>query len=98
MLPLLSRRHLLLVACLFGAAGRLAIRKLTTRKYTIQNRDDLFLEVGTDGGITGVGEGLDLRTGGDRRAVLMTALAAVNIALWDIAGKRLGEPCGPVSL
>src|SRR3954470_21954957 len=127
MLPLLSRRHLLLGAPLFAAAGKLAIRKLTTRKYTIENRDYLFLEVETDGGITGVGEGsisgraeiveqaiqwfAPFLVGKDAGGiedhwnrnyyelsryrdgpVLMTALASIDIALWDIEGKRLGEP------
>jgi L-alanine-DL-glutamate epimerase-like enolase superfamily enzyme len=55
--PLFRRRDLLAGVALFAAAGRLAIRKLTTRKYTIQNRDYLFVEVETDGGITGLGEG-----------------------------------------
>jgi galactonate dehydratase len=112
---------------LYAAAGRLAIRKLTTRKYTIQNRDYLFVEVETDGGITGLGEGsisgraeiveqaiqwftpflVGKSPGGiedhwNRNyyelsryrdgPVLMTALAAIDIALWDIEGKRLGEP------
>src|SRR4051812_2886912 len=55
--PLLRRRDLLVGVALFAAAGRSTIRKLTTRKYTIQNCDYLFLEVETDGGITGLGEG-----------------------------------------
>src|SRR6266571_5378890 len=55
--PPVSRRQLLLGAALFAAASRSPIRKLTTRKYTIQNRDYLFLEVETDGGIAGLGEG-----------------------------------------
>ena len=125
--PLFRRRDLLAGTALFAAAARSAIRKLTTRKYTIQNRDYLFLEVETDGGITGLGEGsisgraeivekaiqwfAPFLVGKDPGGiedhwnrnyyelsryrdgpVLMTALAAVDIALWDIEGKRLGEP------
>lgn len=124
--PLLRRRDLL-AGALFAASSKLAIRKLTTRKYSIQNRDYLFLEIETDAGITGLGEGsisgrveivekaiewfTPFLTGKDPSgiedhwnrnhyelsryrdgSVLMTALAAVDIALWDIAGKRLGEP------
>ena len=54
--PLFHRRDLLAGVALYAAAGRLAIRKLTTRKYTIQNRDYLFVEVETDKGITNLGE------------------------------------------
>jgi galactonate dehydratase len=93
----------------------------------IGRRDLLFLEVHTNGGIIGLGEGslpsrvdiveqairwLEERLVGldpagvedhwDRMyyrlsrwrdgSVLMTALSAVDIALWDIAGKRLDIP------
>ena len=54
---LLRRRDLLFGVPLLAAAARSTIRKLTTRKYTIQNRDYLFLELETDRGITGLGEG-----------------------------------------
>jgi galactonate dehydratase len=112
---------------LFAAGPKLSIRKLTTRKYTIGKRDYLFLEIETDAGITGIGEGsisgrveivekaiewfTPYLTGKDPAgiedhwnrgyyelsryrdgSVLMTALAAVDIALWDIEGKRLGQP------
>ncbi|MBM3796613.1 MAG: hypothetical protein FJW31_21720 [Acidobacteria bacterium] len=54
----LSRRALLAACPLMAQAGRrLSIRKLTTRKHSISNRDYLFAEIETDGGITGVGEG-----------------------------------------
>lgn len=124
---LLSRRDLLTGLALFAAGRRLTIKSLVTRKHTIQNRDYLFLEIETDGGVTGVGEGsisgrveivekaiqwfTPFLTGKDPSGiedhwnrnyyqlsryrdgpVLMTALAAVDIALWDIEGKRLGEP------
>lgn len=124
---LLSRRQLLAGAVAAGVRPRVAIRKLVTRKYTIRNRDYLFLEIETDSGITGIGEGsvsgrveiveqaiewfAPFLTGRDASGIedhwnrnyyqlsryrngpiLMTALAAVDIALWDIEGKRLGEP------
>lgn len=122
-----SRRGLLSSLALFAAGRRLAIRRLVTRKHTIGHRDYLFLEIETDDGITGLGEGsisgrveivekaiewftpflIGKDPGGiedhwNRNyyqlsryrdgSVLMTALAAVDIALWDIEGKRLGEP------
>lgn len=121
------RRRDLLTGALFAAGKQLSIRKLTTRKHTIRNRDYLFLEIETDGGFIGLGEGslsgrieivekaiqwfAPFLTGKDPSGiedhwnrnyyelsryragpVLMTALSAVDIALWDLAGKRLGEP------
>ncbi len=110
------------------AAGKLKITKFETHKVLRgPRRDLLFLEVHTDGGIVGIGEGslpervdiveqalrwLEPRMVGldpsgiedhwDRMyyrlsrwrdgSVLMTALSAVDIALWDIEGKRLGVP------
>ncbi len=124
----LSRRlFLAAIPALADAASRLNIKKFITRKHTIGNRDYLFLEIETDGGITGLGEGsvsgrveiveqaiqwfapflLGKPAGGIEdhwnRAyyqlsryrngpILMTALAAVDIALWDIEAQRLGEP------
>jgi galactonate dehydratase len=122
-----TRRALFTALPLLAAIPRLTIRALRTRKYTIARRDYLFLEIETDAGITGLGEGTisgrveiveqairwfaPYLTGKDaggiedhwNRAyyelsryrngpVLMTALAAVDIALWDIAGKSLGLP------
>jgi len=123
----MTRRHLLAALALLGAGQRLKITRLTTRKHTIANRDYLFLEIETDQGITGLGEGsisgrIDIveqaihfyapylvnkdpagieehwnrnyfqlsryRNG----PVLMTALSAIDIALWDILGKSLQQP------
>jgi galactonate dehydratase len=110
-----------------AALPKVAIRRLRTRKYTIANRDYLFLEMETDSGITGIGEGsisgrveiveqaiqwfTPYLTGKDpggieqhwdrayfefsryrNGPVLMTALSAIDLALWDIEGKRLGLP------
>jgi galactonate dehydratase len=124
----LTRRTFVLSALPLLAAGpKTIIRKLTTRKYTIDRRDYLFLEIETDAGITGIGEGsisgrveiveqairwfAPYLTGKDAAGiedhwnrnyyqlsryrngpVLMTALSAVDIALWDIEGKRLSQP------
>ena len=112
---------------LLAAAQRLNVKKLTTRKHSIGNRDYLFLEIETDGGITGLGEGsvsgrveiveqaiqwfapylVGKPAGGiedhwnqayyqfsryRNGPILMTALAAIDIALWDIEAQRLGEP------
>jgi len=123
----MTRRHLLAGLALIGAAQRLKITRLTTRKHSIGNRDYLFLEIETDGGITGLGEGsvsgrVDIveqaiqfytpyLTGKDpggieehwnrnyfqlsryrNGPVLMTALSAIDIALWDILGKQLDQP------
>ncbi|MBL8209155.1 MAG: mandelate racemase/muconate lactonizing enzyme family protein, partial [Bryobacterales bacterium] len=127
-LPRLSRRALLTLPSIALAGPKeLIIRDLRTRKHTFENRDYLFVELETDGGITGIGEGsisgrIDIveqailwykpyligkpaagvedhwnrayyqysryRNG----PVLMTALAAIDIALWDIEAKRLGLP------
>jgi galactonate dehydratase len=123
----MTRRHLLASLALLGAGQRLKITKLVTRKHTIGNRDYLFLEIETDQGITGLGEGsvsgrVDIveqaiqfyapyLTGKDpggiedhwnrnyfqlsryrNGPVLMSALSAIDIALWDILGKQLSQP------
>src|SRR5689334_3835726 len=55
---MLSRRALMLSALpLLAAPPKTTIRKLVTRKHTINQRDYLFLEIETDGGIIGLGEG-----------------------------------------
>ena len=123
----LSRRSLLAAMPLLAAAQRLNVKKLTTRKHSVGNRDYLFLEIETDGGIIGLGEGsvsgrveiveqaiqwfapylVGKPAGGiedhwnkayyqfsryRNGPMLMSALAAVDIALWDIEAQRLGEP------
>jgi galactonate dehydratase len=129
-----SRR--VFVSSLFAAAlgraqhlrqDKLKIVKFVTHKARKENRDYLFLEIHTDGGIIGLGEGsmstrveiveaalgwlephftgLDpagMEDHWDRMfyrlnrwrdgSILLTAMAAVDIALWDIEGKRLGVP------
>ncbi len=116
-----------LTALAARAASVPRIRRIVPRKYTISKRDYLFVELETDGGITGLGEASlpyrvdiveqavlwlephlvnqpvsgiedhwnrifhDLSRWRDG-SVLMTALASIDIALWDIEGKRLGEP------
>ncbi|MEZ5352376.1 MAG: mandelate racemase/muconate lactonizing enzyme family protein [Bryobacteraceae bacterium] len=122
-----TRRALLALPLLLRAAPKLTITGIVTRKHTIGNRDYLFVEMATDQGITGLGEGsisgrveiveqaiqwfAPYLAGADPGgiedhwnrayyrlsryrdgAVLMTALAAIDIALWDIEGKRLGLP------
>lgn len=124
----MHRRLFLASAALAAAAPRtLKITAIRTRKHSIGNRDYLFVEIDTDGGITGLGEAsisgrVDIveqavhfyrpyLTGQDPAAiedhwnrnyfqlsryrngpVLMTALSAIDIALWDIAGKTLAQP------
>jgi galactonate dehydratase len=122
-----NRRELLASLCFLAPLPKASIRKLTTRKHTVGRRDYLYLEIETDAGITGIGEGsisgrveiveqaiqwyAPYLTGKDpggiedhwnrsyyqlsryrNGPVLMTALAAVDLALWDIEGKRLGQP------
>jgi galactonate dehydratase len=123
----LTRRAMLAVPLGLAALPKLAVRRIVTRKHAIGNRDYLFVEIETDQGITGIGEGsisgrveiveqavqwftphLAGRDPGGIEdhwnrayyelsryrdgAVLMTALAAIDLALWDIEGKRLGLP------
>jgi galactonate dehydratase len=110
-----------------AAAPSLKIRDFVTRKHSLNGRDLLFLEIRTEQGITGLGEGsLPGRAaiveqairwlepyfkgadpGGTEEhwnrayyqlsrwrdgSVLTTALAAVDIALWDLEAQRLGVP------
>jgi galactonate dehydratase len=107
--------------------GNLKITRLELHKSTLRWRDLLFLEIHTDGGLVGIGEGsLHTRVpiveealrwlephliGKDPAGVedhwdrmyygltrwrngpvIVTALSAVDIALWDLEGKRLGVP------
>ena len=106
---------------------RLKITKFVIHKMSLRWRDLLFVEVHTDGGLIGVGEGslhgqVDIvesalrwlephligtdpagvedhwdrnyyrLTRWRRGPVLRTALSAVDLALWDLEGKRLGVP------
>jgi galactonate dehydratase len=114
-------------ACFGGPRDPLKITRFVIHKATLRWRDLVFLEVQTDGGITGHGEAtLETRAdlveqalrwlepsmiGADpasieqhwnrnyyglsrwrHGAAEVTALSAVDIALWDIEGKRLGVP------
>lgn len=108
-------------------AGRVKITGFEIHKVSRRWRDMLFVEVKTDAGLTGLGEGTlegredavenELRwleesyLGRDPGGIeehwnrsyyllsrwrngppAMTALSAIDIALWDIAGKRLNLP------
>lgn len=127
----MHRRHLIgllpFAAFRCRAAADLKITKFTTHKATVNGRHVLMLEVHTDGGLVGLGEGslparveiveqaikwLEPHLAGKSAAgveehwdrmyyrlnrwrdgsVLMTALSAVDIALWDLEGKALGVP------
>jgi len=108
-------------------AGKLKIKTFVIHKATVRWRELLFLEIHTDGGLVGIGEGslwkgvdlveesirwlephlvgrdpagteehwnrmyygLTRWRGGPR---FMTAVSAVDIALHDLEGKRLGVP------
>lgn len=107
--------------------GKLKITKFVIHKASVRWRGLLFLEIHTDGGLIGIGEGSlwkrvdaveeDLRwiephmigldpAGAEDHwnrlyygltrwrggATFMTALSAVDIALHDLEGKRLGVP------
>jgi galactonate dehydratase len=126
---MLTRREFcgLLSGAAAAATGKLKITGFRTHKGTLRWRDLMFLEVLTDGGITGLGEAtLETRTDLAEQALrwleqqmvgldpagpeehwdrnyyrlsrwrngpdIFTALSAVDIALWDIEGKRLGVP------
>ncbi len=110
-----------------SAAQGTSLREVGTRKYTLNGRDLLFVELTTTSGLTGIGEGslpgraaiveeaikwltpylLERDPAGVEDqwnrmyyqlsrwrdgSVLMTALAAIDIALWDLEGKRLNVP------
>ncbi len=105
----------------------LKVRDFVIHKHTLNGRDLLFLEIRTEQGLVGIGEGSlpgrvaiveqairwlepyfkGVDPGGMEDhwnrayhqvsrwrdgSVLMTALAAVDIALWDIEAQRLGVP------
>jgi galactonate dehydratase len=108
-------------------AGRIKITGFDIHKVSLRWRDLLFVEVKTDAGITGLGEGTlegrenavedglrwleESYVGRDPSGIeehwnrsyyllsrwrngppAMTALSAIDIALWDIEGKRLNLP------
>jgi L-alanine-DL-glutamate epimerase-like enolase superfamily enzyme len=108
-------------------AGQLKITKLVYYRSSIRWRDLLFVEVHTDGGIIGLGEGtchgrvdvveaalrwlepyvIGMDPVGPEKQweriayrltrwssgiIPRTALSALDIAFWDIEGKRLGVP------
>lgn len=110
-----------------AATPALKIRDFVTHRHTLNGRDLLFLEIRTEQGIIGLGEGSlpgraaiveqavrwlepyfqGIDPGGTEDhwnrayyqlsrwrdgSVLMTALAAVDIALWDLEAQRLGVP------
>ena len=110
-----------------GSTDRLKITGFEIHKVSHRWRDMLFVEVKTDAGITGLGEGtLEGRADAAEEAIrwlepsymgldpsgieehwnrsyyklsrwrngppAMTAISAIDIALWDIEGKRLGLP------
>lgn len=107
--------------------GKIKITKFVLHKSTLRWRDLLFLEIHTDAGLVGIGEGtchnrvdvvesairwLEPHMVGQDPAgpeyhwdrnywgltrwrtgpMLMTALSAVDLALWDLEGKRMGVP------
>jgi len=119
------------LGCLSASAasipGRIKITGFDIHKVSLRWRDLLFVEVKTDAGITGLGEGTlegrqdavenEIRwlqesyLGKDPSGIeehwnrsyyllsrwrngppAMTALSAIDIALWDIEGKRLNLP------
>ena len=110
-----------------SGAGKLTITKLACYRSSIRWRDLLFVEVHTDGGIIGLGEGtchgrvdvveaalrwlepyvVGIDPAGPEKQwerikyrltrwssgiIPLTALSAIDIAFWDIEGKRLGVP------
>jgi galactonate dehydratase len=110
-----------------GVTGPLKITGFKIHKTSVRWRSMLFLEIETDGGITGIGEGsifkrtklceeairalepyfvgkdpsgieqhwenMYFKNGRWRHGVLLqTAISAIDMALWDLEGKRLGVP------
>jgi galactonate dehydratase len=108
-------------------AGKTKITRLVYHRATVRWRDLLFVEVHTDAGIVGLGEGTcharvdvveaalrwlepyligadpsGMEAHMDRMSFRLsrwnsgiiprTAMSAIDIALWDIEGKRLGVP------
>ncbi len=109
------------------APGKLKITRFEIHKVTLRWRDLVFLEVHTDGGLTGLGEAtLETRADSAEQGLRWleesfvgrdpsgmedhwdrsyyrlsrwrngpaanSAISAVDIALWDLEGKRLGIP------
>jgi galactonate dehydratase len=110
-----------------AATGKIKVTKLVYHRATLRWRDLLFVEVHTDAGIVGLGEGTcharvdvveaalrwlepyligadpsGMEAHMDRMSYRLsrwnsgiiprTAMSAIDIAFWDIEGKRLGVP------
>jgi len=126
-LPLAASAAALPPLAAASGAGKLTITKLAYYRSSIRWRDLLFVEVHTDGGIIGLGEGtchgrvdmveaalrwlepyvVGIDPAGPEKQwerikyrltrwssgiIPLTALSALDIAFWDIEGKRLGVP------
>jgi galactonate dehydratase len=127
----MNRRHFLsmlpAIPRLHAAPRQLKITRFDIHKVTLRWRDLVFVEVHTDGGITGLGEATietranvvepalrwleEAMRGADPAGpeehwvrnyyglsrwrngpVTLTALSAIDMALWDIEAKQLGVP------
>jgi galactonate dehydratase len=82
-----------------AADGKLKITRFVLHKMTLRWRDLLFVEIHTDGGLIGLGEGsLHTRVEIVEQAIkwLEPHLVGLDPAgvedLWDLEGKRLGVP------